>query len=505
MNLLPLLRRCSAYLYAVLTCIAVALLVLPLRDAIELANIVMLFLLAVFFVAVRLGRGPSVMAAFSAVGLFDFFFVPPHLSFAVSDVQYLLTFFVMLTVGLVTTHLVSGIRAQTALARQAEQEARELYQLARELAGALTVTQVTDIARQFLAKQRRLETAFFFPDAQRELKRASCPGHGPATLELGFARSAFDRGELVELDALAGSGMSALYFPLLTPLCCRGVLAVSPLDQDEEVMRAQRPLLVAVASLIAIAVERLHYVDVAHQAQLDMSAERLRNSILSALSHDLRTPLTSLVGQADALALSKAPLADAERESALAIRDQAQAMGRMLGNLLDMARLQSGRISLRREWQPLDDVLGAVLRLLGPALAAHDVRIQLAPTLPLVAFDAVLMERVLGNLLENAAKYSLPGSVIELMARTDTSHLEVMVCDQGPGFPPSRIPDVFGLFTRGVPDSLKPGVGLGLAICRAIVEAHGGTIVAENRPVGGACVRFTLPLGTPPEIEEEVP
>lgn len=504
MNTPSSLQRFLPYLWATLTCVVVALLVLPLREVLDQANIVMLFLLAVFFIAVRLGRGPSVMAAFLAVGLFDFFFVPPHLSFAVSDVQYLLTFFVMLAVGLVTTHLVAGIRAQALLARQAEQEARELYQLARELAGALTVAQVTEIAQRFLAATRHLDTAFFLPDAQRTLQRVSPPGHGPLELELGFARSAFDRSELVELDTLAGSGMSALYFPLLTPLCCRGVLAVSSPDRDEDALRAQRPLLSGVASLLAIAVERLHYVDVAQQAHVDMNSERLRNSILSALSHDLRTPLTSLVGQADTLALSKAPLPEAERESAVAIRDQAQAMGRMLGNLLDMARLQSGRIALRKEWQPLDDVLGAVLRLLGAALAQHPVQIRLVPELPLVSFDAVLMERVLGNLLENAAKYSAPGSAIELAAQVRGDCLEVTVSDRGPGFPPDRLAEVFDLFTRGVPESLTPGVGLGLAICKAIVEAHGGSIVAENRAGGGASVSFTLPLGTPPLIEEEV-
>lgn len=503
----PLLShsRQRPYLWAALICAACAAVLLPLREVLDLANIVMVFLLVVFLSAMYLGRGPAVLAAFLSVGLFDFFFVPPHLSFAVSDVQYLLTFLVMLAVGLVTAHLVAGIRTQAALARQAEDEARALYALARELAGALTLDQALDVLAAFLDRGRGLEASFYLPDAGRILRCYRHGGHGPGELELGFASSAFERGAPVELDALAGSGMSALYLPMMTAMGCRGVLAVSPRDCDEEVMRAQRPLLTAAASLLGIAVERLHYVEVAQQAQLETSSERLRNSILAALSHDLRTPLTSLVGQADALALSRADIPAAERESAAAIRDQARAMGRMLGNLLDMARLQSGRIQLRKEWQLLDDVLGAVLRLLGGALADHRVQVDVPGDLPLVAFDAVLMERVLGNLLENAAKYSPPGSVIDVRARADGGYLRVSVCDRGPGFPPGHLATVFDLFTRGVPESLTPGVGLGLAICKAIVEAHGGSIVAENRADGGACVRFELALGTPPQIEEEAP
>lgn len=476
-----------------------------LREVLDLANIVMLFLLAVFLVAVRLGRGPAVMTAFLAVGLFDFFFVPPHLSFAVSDVQYLVTFTVMLAVGLVTAHLVAGIRDQAALARQREQETRELYEMARALGGALDLAQVAEITQRFLLATRMLDSALFLLDAQQQLTPALTTDHPLGSVESGFARMSLDRGEVVEIDALAGTGMAAAYLPLRTPLQVRGVLAISPREADEDRFRAQRPLLESIASLVAIAVERLHYVEVIQNNQLQIVAERLRSSILSALSHDLRTPLTSLVGMADALTLRRPPLPAEAIDVAASIRDQARGMNQLLGNLLDMARLQAGKVALRKEWQPLEEVVGSSTRLVAPALARHRLSLDLPRDLPLVCFDAVLMERVLCNLLENGAKYSAEGSTLTLSARVGTDTLVIEIRDTGPGFPPGMESQVFDLFTRGETESTTPGAGLGLAICKAIVEAHGGQIVAFNLPEGGGCIRITLPQGTPPEVAEEAP
>ncbi|CAB1367980.1 DUF4118 domain-containing protein [Denitratisoma oestradiolicum] len=492
-----------AYLKAVLACLLTALLAALLRSYVDLANIVMLFLLTVFLCAVRLGRGPAVVSAFLSVGLFDFFFVPPHLSFAVADVQYLITFAVMLAVGLISAHLTAGMAEQAELARRRERETRALYEMARELGAALGTEQVAEITQRFLAQARRLHSALFFVDEAGQLVAGPAIGHPPGRIEFGFARAAFVQGEVLEMDTLAGSGMAAIYLPLRTPLQVRGVLAVSPLDVGEEALRAQRPLLNTVASLIAIAVERLHYVEIAQAHSLQIESEKLRNSILSALSHDLRTPLTAMVGLADSLVLSRAPLPPSARETAQTLADLARAMSRMLGNLLDMARLQAGRVSLRKEWQPLEEVVGSALRLLESALAHHRVEIRLAPDLPLVCFDAVLVERVLCNLLENAAKFAPAESAIELEATVAQGMLVVAVNDRGPGFPPGMEQKVFEMFARGMPESATPGVGLGLAICKSIVTVHGGCMQVELRPGGGARVSFTLPLGTPPAVEEE--
>ena len=493
----------SPYVVAAGASLLTALVTLPLRSALDLANIVMLFLLTVFLSARLLGRGPAVLSVFFSVGLFDFFFVPPQFSLTVNDAQYLVTFAVMLAVGLATAHLTAGMREQTELAERKEQETRELYDVARELAGALTLGQVAEIGRNFLDRVHRMRSTLFLVSAEGDMKSVLLPDHTHGQIETGFIRSVIDRGELLELDALAGSSLSALYFPLRTSQEVRGVLAVTPRDDDIDALHARRPMLGTLTSLMAIAVERLHYADVAQETQLQVASERMRNSILSALSHDLRTPLTALVGMSDSLAMARPPLPEAHRETAIALSDQARAMGKLLVNLLDMARLQSRRVTLHKEWQSLEEVVGSSLRLLGAALSNHPLKINLPANLPLVQFDAVLLERVMCNLLENAAKFSSSDGPIDIDARVINTLLEVCVSDRGIGFPAGKEIEVFGLFTRGSPESATPGVGLGLAIAKAIIDAHGGGIYAGQREGGGACVRFTLPLGQPPIVEEE--
>lgn len=490
------------YGWALAACVLTTLLATPLLGYLELSNIVMLFLLTVLLVAVRLGRGPAVLAAFLSVALFDFFFVPPRLSFSVHDAQYLVTFAVMLAVALITGQLAAGLRREASAASLRERQTRALYEMARDLAGALTVGQVSDSVRGFLSESFGLDTVLLLPDAEGQLKPAVLPDAG-LRIERQFAWIALDRGEAVEDYTLSGYGNGAGYFPLKAPMAVRGVIVFAPGARNPEAVREQKPLLATLSSLVAIAVERLHYAEVAHATQLQIVSERLRSSILSALSHDLRTPLTALVGLADGLVMSRAPLPAEAQESAEAMREQALRLSGLVGNLLDMARLHAGRVTLRKEWQPVEEVIGASIQLLRHSLAQHPVTVALPPDMPLVEFDAVLMERVFCNLLENSAKYAPPGSAIEISARVLDGKIEVSVCDHGPGFLAEKIDALFEMFARGMPESATPGVGLGLAICRAIVEAHGGTIAAANRPPGGACVRFTLPSGVPPVIEEE--
>ena len=283
----------------------------------------------------------------------------------------------------------------------------------------------------------------------------------------------------------------------------RGVVAVAPAEAAAENLLAQRQRLETAVSLVAIAIERVHYVDVAQRTQVQVVSERLRSSILSALSHDLRTPLTALVGLADSLTVSWPPLGDVARETAEAIRDQAERLSGMVGNLLDMARLHAGEVNLQKEWRPIEEVIGSSIKLLGRALAEHPVKVTLAPDFPLLEFDAVLIERVFCNLLENAAKYSPPGTTISIEVSRHAGDAEILVCDASPGFAPEKADAVFEMFVRGDAESALPGTGLGLAICSAIVAAHCGAIAATNHPKGGGCVSFTLPLGEPPAIEDE--
>ncbi len=242
---------------------------------------------------------------------------------------------------------------------------------------------------------------------------------------------------------------------------------------------------------------------VAQEAQLQMASERLRSSILAALSHDIRTPLTSLYGLAESLSLIKPPLPLEAQELALAIRDQALHVHNMVSNLLEMARLQTSNMKLRKEWQPLEEVIGSSTKLLKLALQQHSVKVNLPADLPLLEFDAVLLERVFCNLLENAAKYSPAETPITINATILASTVEVCVCNQGDGIAPEKLQHIFDLFERGNHESTVVGVGLGLSICRAIIEAHGGKIEAKNQLSGGSCICFYLPLGNPPLIEEE--
>lgn len=492
----------SAYGWAVGACTAVALLAILLRPYLDLANIVMLFLLAVLGVAVRGGRGPAVLASFLSVALFDFFIVPPRLSFAVADVQYLITFAVMLAVALTIGHLTAGLRQQAEIASQKEQHARLLYELARELAGALAVAQVAAAVQRFL-RGMDLAAVLLLPDAAEQLQTVAADEAAALRLDEALAAAAFRQGEAMELDHLAALGYAALYLPLKAPMRVRGVLALAPGDGRGARLHERRTLLMTAASLVAIALERLHYAEVAQVTQVQIVSERLRSSILSALSHDVRTPLAVLVGLADTLVVVRPPLPATAQETAEAIRDQAIQLNRLVENLLDMARLNAGSVQLRKEWHLLEEVVGSSLKLLQPALAQHEVRVQLPRELPLVEYDAVLLERVLCNLLENAAKYAPPDTPIEIAAAQEGDRVVVEVKDQGPGLPPGKQAALFEMFVRGDLESSTPGVGLGLAICKTIVEAHGGRITADNRPEGGACLRFRLPLGTPPALDDE--
>lgn len=503
MRVIKLIRASAVgrYLLAAGACALIVLLTWPLRDVLDPANTVMLLLLAVALIAAGLGRREAVLASFVSVGLFDFFFVQPHLSFAVGDVQYLLTFVVMLTVSLLIGQLTNRLQASADEARLREARAQALYALARSLAGAMTVEQVLEHSTGFLEGHAAATARFFLPDAGGLLQPVP-PAPGPGIGEATAMAAVFHSCSGSAAGGVGGFGETGLLLPLNGASHCRGVMSVKPLAGAGG-LDALQPLLEAVASLVAIAVERLHFVAAVQASQLEAETERLRSSILSSISHDIRTPLTVLFGQADALAQADGRLAGDEREAALAIRDQAGRLHEMVDKLLDMARLQAGAVRLRKEWQAMDEILGAAMVLLGEALRAHPVVVTQAPALPLVAVDAVLVERVFCNLLENAAKYAPPSSPIAVTLATEAGMLVVTVSDEGSGFPASSLDRVFDLFERGLHVSTAPGVGVGLAICRAIVEAHGGWIAASNRQQGGACVRFALPCDEPPTIEPE--
>jgi two-component system sensor histidine kinase KdpD len=485
------LRGYAAAAGAVLLTTVLSLLLLRVMAP---TNIAMLYLLNVVGVALRWGRAPAALTALLGVAAFDFVFVEPRWSFAVGDAQYLVTFAVLLLVGLVIGQLAAGLQAQALAARERERRVRGLYAMSRDLGAALVPVQVAEIAARFLRAEFGVASAVLAPplaDAGREVL-AVLPG---ASIEpdLGVAQWAFDHAQPAGQGTDTLPSSPCLMLPLTAPMRLRGVLAVA--GRGRRWLADERELLDTCAALIAISLERIHYIEVAQQSMLQIEGERLRNSVLTAVSHDLRTPLAALVGLADALKLT--PLAAPQAEVADAMRRSAQRMSALVGNLLDMARLQAGGAPLNRQWLPLQEVVGSALASLDEVLAGRALAVTLPPDLPLVALDAVLMERVLVNLLENAAKYG--GDSIGIAARTAGRQIEIDVTDDGPGFPPGREEQLFDKFERGDRESATPGVGLGLAICKAIVQAHGGRISAHNVAAGGACVRIALPLGIPPK------
>ncbi len=491
------------YLWAAVACIGVTLISLPLAPHFDRSNIVAVFILTVVLVAVRFGRGPAALAAVMSVGAFDSLFVPPRFSFAVSDVQYLLTFFIMLAVGLITGQLTAGLRFQARVASHREERAGSLYEIARDLSGAVQVEQVVKISDESIQRTFRASAALLLPDASGRLvvKAPSLDAKDRAAalaVEIGTAQWAFDRGQPAGFGTDTLPGSEVLYIPLRAPTKARGVLAVKAHNRRLLRIPEQRQLLDTFAALIAIALERVHYVALAQDALLKMESERLRNSLLAALSHDLRTPLTALVGLAESLELTAPKLSTAQLEISEAIQDEARRMSTLVSNLLDMARIESGQVTLNLQWQPLEEVVGAALDAARSMLQRHNVEVRIPRDLPLVKIDAVLIERVLVNLLENVSKYTPAGSTVTLSAEVIGDRLSVSVSDNGPGLPAGQEEAVFQKFTRGEREPATPGVGLGLSICRAIIESHQGKIVAAQRPGGGATFTFTLPIGNPP-------
>lgn len=495
-----------AYAMATVGCALAGLASAAIFPIVDLPNIVMVFLLVVVLVSMRYGRGPGVLASFLAVAIFDFVFVPPRFSLAVTDVQYLMTFAVMLAVGLITGQLTAGSKYQAKVATRREQRVRSLYEMSRDLSAALMREQITEIGERFIVAELGAKAAFLLTDDADRLLPAIPSANGLPAVDMGIAQWAFDHGEAAGQGTNTLAGSPVLYLPLKAPMRLRGVLALELRHSDRLLIPEQRRLLDTFASLIAIALERVHYVEVAQSTTVQMESERLRNSVLSAISHDLRTPMSVLVGLAESMFLTQPPPTGPQAEIALSLKEEALRVSGQVNNLLDMARLQAGRVHLNRQWQPLEEVVVSALKTLERAFAEHQIKVSLDENLPLVDIDSVLMERVIYNLLENSVKYTPAGSSIEVGARVTATAIEVWVDDNGPGLPLGKEEVIFKKFERGQVEGATRGVGLGLAICRSIIEAHGGKIHAENRPQGGARFIFTLPKGNPPQIDvEEVP
>ncbi|HYX75255.1 MAG TPA: sensor histidine kinase KdpD [Steroidobacteraceae bacterium] len=464
----------------------------------ELSNLVMIYLLGVTVAGLRLGRGPSALTAVLNVAAFDFFFVPPRYSFAVSDVQYLVTFGTMVTIALVIANLTASVRQQTRVAGARERRTSLLYAMSRELAVTRGIANMARVAVRHVAEVFQCRAVVLLPAAGGKLRYPAEPPLESSFhhADLAVAQWVADHGRPAGLGSDTLPAARGLYLPLGEEGRTVGVLGVLPSNVRRVLLPEQSHLLSTFAGQIALALERAHLAEVAEASSLAAERETLRNTLLASISHDLRTPLAVMAAAGSTLAQQGAKLDEGTRVAlAQSVETKAREMSDLVSNVLDLVRLESGQVTLRRDWQTLDDLLGSALAACAERLAAHRLELRLAPDLPPVWVDATLIVQVLTNLFDNVAKYTPTGTsvAVSAVAQPDRRFVQVTVDDEGPGLPPGEPARLFDKFQRGSDEGAIVGVGLGLAICQAIVRAHGGEIEAHRREGGGARFTFTLP------------
>jgi two-component system sensor histidine kinase KdpD len=428
---------------------------------------------------------------------FDFFFVAPRLTFAVADLQYVVTFIVMLVVALVIASLVANVRAQTRVAGARERRTALLYEMSRELAATRQRINIARVAVKHVAETFSSHAVVLLPDASGRLHHPQgevMPGSLRGA-DLSVAQWVFDHGHPAGLGTDTLPAAAAQYQPLRGGSRVLGVLAAHPTQRRRLLLPEQQHLLETFAGQIGLAIERAILAEEAEASLVAAETESLRNTLLASISHDLRTPLAVISGASSTLGDPSLSIDTATRTRlARTIESRAQEMSKLISNVLDLMRFESGRIPLRRDWQTIDDLAGTALGQVQDRLADHVVDLHLPDDLPEVQVDASLITQVFANLLENCARHTPPGTRISLSARAEDQVVRVVVDDDGPGLPPGDPERLFKKFQRGREEGNSGGAGLGLAICRAIVLAHGGNITAAGRPGGGTRFSFTLPV-----------
>ncbi|MBK9782376.1 MAG: sensor histidine kinase KdpD [Anaerolineales bacterium] len=468
---------------------------LIIRGNLEPANLVMLYLASTVVSAVFLGRGPSLLTAIAGVLAFDFFLVPPYLTFAVSDTQYFITFIALLVVSLVVSSLTARVREQAEAAVQRERQTAALYDLSKDLTSAADLLQVANIIISQIGNAFGRDVAIFLPDNQQLQIFASSPNYQPDENELAVAAWAYQH------DQPAGRGTDTLpaaslrCHPLKTSNGIVGVLGVHSKDQTNFLSSEQRLTLAAFANQSALAIERASLSEQASQAELLRATESLQTALLNSISHDLRTPLVSITGALSSLDEDNGTLNESTRRALIEnARGEADRLNRLVGNLLNMTRIESGAIKLRLEAEDIQDVVGTALEQLGSRIANRKIQAKIPANFPLVPMDFTLIAQVLVNVLENAIKYSPADSAIEVSAELLDEKIRLKIADHGAGIPSEDLTRIFDKFYRVQRPENVSGTGLGLSISKGIVEVHHGTIYASPREGGGTIITIELPL-----------
>jgi two-component system sensor histidine kinase KdpD len=458
-------------------------------------NLIIIYLLSVVLAAIYLGRGPSILVSILGVAFFDFFFVPPSMTLAVDDTEYLLTFVGFLAVGIIISQLTAVVRGQAEAVQRREAETVELYELGRDLTVAADLDAVVQAAIAHVGQTFGRQVAIFLPDGSHARIHATSPGLSLSENDRAVADWTFEHGQEAGRGTQTLPEASMRYQPLKTMRGVVGVLGVKPIDPSTHLTREQLRTLDAFANQIGLAIERASLAEQARQAEVLEITDKLQNALLSSISHDLRTPLVSITGALSSLADDQIMLDESAQRSLIeTASEEADRLNRLVGNLLDMTRLESGAMHIRKEACDIQDLVGSSLEELGGRLGDRSIRIEIPPDLPLVPLDFVLIERVLVNVIDNALKYSPADSPIEIKVHIAGAFLEMEVADRGTGIPPEDLNRIFDKFYRVQRHDNISGTGLGLSISKGIVQAHGGFIAAENCPDGGTIITISLPL-----------
>jgi two-component system sensor histidine kinase KdpD len=475
----------------------------------NLADVVMTYLLGIVLVSMRFGFRVSVAGAVASVLAFDFFFIPPYLTFSVADFRHIVTFTVMLFVAVVITWLTQRARDQAEVARRSERRTAVLYAMSRELSRTEGLSALTRVAARHVEQVFESRVAVFsLADGKVRVDYVTAGFEPPVDKDEGAVRWVQSHRKEAGLGTETLAGSRGFYLPLVGPgseASVLGVLGIYPEVADRFEDAEQQRLADAFATQMAIAVERARLSEETERARVLVEAEQLRSTLLSSVSHDLRTPLAVMKGAASTLVEDAPQLTPAvRRDLSVTLLEETERLERLVRNLLDMTRLESGAVRVKKEWHSVQEALGAAWSRMESRLGHRPLTVQADPDL-VAPFDNVLIDQMLVNLLENAAKYTPDGTAIAIGASRHDDEVVIEVADRGPGIPEDEHERIFDKFHIGPSARTKGGVGLGLTICRGIAAAHGGRIWVEDRPGGGASFKFALPLEGEPPAPERLP
>ncbi len=473
------------YLAAVLIIAACTVLAMLFRHLIDPVNLVMFYLVGVVFIGARYGRIPSIFASLLSVSSFNFFFVEPYYSLRVYGDKYYITLVFLLVTSLIVSSVAAKLKLQSANVEQKNSELNALYQAASAMASCQENIDIVDTASHYIEAALALKAAIFLPDKNGELRLITNQEDAPADFEAAIW--AYNHLEPCGKYTQTFPSANAYYLPLMAQEKAVGVLGLA-LKQNI----ISQTLVTAYASLIASAIARANATKIAEQQSMEAESEKLRNTLLSAVGHDLRTPLSAITGAASALC-DQPQLGKKAASLAYSIHNEASRLNKLVRNLLDVTRMESGALSLNRQPYFIDELIGSALQLCAESIAKQNISLNVAKDLPLLNIDGVLIQQVLINLLENAARDTPEHGNIIINATQTPYAVEISVTDSGIGITLGSENSVFERYKR-LAEKKTEGMGLGLAICKGIVEAHGGNIWVRNCKDGGAVFTFSLPF-----------